>query len=247
MLPFSAVSHADADPRRHGLGCGPPPGRDRGRAAATRSPAWRAVRAELPRGVAFVRADRTEAGCVRAGRSTSSGTWSSTCPGSPARSAARWRRLRERTRHFVFISSGNVYADHRARPARTRAVRCCPALAAAGDGEHGQLRRGRRSPASSTCWAAFGPDACLIARVGSDRRARRPVRPLGVLAAPVRPAGGRRPTRCWSRTPPPQPTQVIDVRDLAAWLVEAGAARVGWRVQCHGRDRGPGGSPGTGP
>ena len=78
----------------------------------------------LPRGVAFVRADRTEAGAYA---QVADQQWDvvfdvSRQPGQ-VRSAVE--ALRERTRHFVFISSGNVYADH-APPARTRAARCCP-------------------------------------------------------------------------------------------------------------------------
>jgi len=176
---------------------------------------------ELPRGVAFVRADRTEADAYA---QVADQQWDvvfdvSRQPGQ-VRSAVQ--ALRARTRHFVFVSSGNVYADHRA-PGQGESSPLLPALE--GPVMESMDRYGEAKVACEQhVLGRFGPDACLIARVGLiggpgdpfDRsvywphRFARPATDDGAVLVPDSPA---------------QPTQVIDVRDLAGWLVEAGAAR----------------------
>jgi len=177
---------------------------------------------ELPRGVAFVRADRTEAGAYA---QVAEQQWDAVFDVSrqPGQVRGAVQALRERTRHFVFVSSGNVYADHRA-PGQDESSPLLPALS--GPVMESMASYGEAKVACEQhVLTAFGPDACLIARVGLiggpgdlfDRsvywphRLARPATANGAVLVPDSPA---------------QPTQVIDVRDLAAWLVEAGAARV---------------------
>ncbi|HLL67067.1 MAG TPA: NAD-dependent epimerase/dehydratase family protein [Micromonosporaceae bacterium] len=137
-------------------------------------------------------------------------------PGQVARAVAA---LAGRTGSFVFVSTINVYADH-ATPGDDESAALLPALD--GDVMHDMATYG---PAKVACERhvldAFGPDRCLIARVGLiggpgdifDRTGYWPLRFARAAAddgAVLVPAV------------PGLSTQVIDVRDLATWLVEAG-------------------------
>ena len=176
----------------------------------------------LPRGVAFVRADRTEVGAYA---QVADEPWDAVFDVSrqPGQVRSAVAALHPRTRHFVFISSGNVYADHRT-PGQDESGPLLPALEGAvmeSMASYGEAK----VACEQHVLGAFGPDACLIARVGLiggpgdpfDRsvywphRFARPATDDGAVLVPDSPA---------------QPTQLIDVRDLAAWLVEAGSARV---------------------
>jgi nucleoside-diphosphate-sugar epimerase len=130
--------------------------------------------------------------------------------------------LAARTRYFVFVSSANVYADHSTPGQQEDGVLLAPL---AGDVMEGMESYGEAKVACEQhVLAAFGPRRSLIARVGLiggpgdvfDRtgywplRFARPATEDGAVLVPDAPA---------------LLTQVIDVRDLAAWLVDAG---------CHG-------------
>ena len=127
--------------------------------------------------------------------------------------------LAGRAGSFVFVSSTNVYADH-ATPGADENAALLPALA--GDVMASMDTYGQAKVACEEhVLSGFGPDRTLIARVGliggpgdiSDRTGYWPVRFL-------RPAIGD-----GSVLVPDVPglaTQVIDVRDLAGWLVDTG-------------------------
>ena len=124
---------------------------------------------------------------------------------------------------YVFVSSGNVYADHRT-PSADEEAPLLPPLA--GEVMESMETYGQAKVAcEQQVQQAFGPDRALIARVGLiggpgdifDRTGYWPLR----FARPS--------TRRGAVLVPDAPelaTQVIDVRDLAAWLIDAGSHRL---------------------
>ena len=119
--------------------------------------------AEPPAGVDFVSADRDGPDAYRA--VTGIG-WDAVLDVSrqPGQIRRAVEALRERSASFVFVSSGNVYADH-GTPGQDEHAELLPALA--GDvmtsmEVYGQAKvAGERSVLDG-----FGPDRSLVARVG---------------------------------------------------------------------------------
>lgn len=137
-------------------------------------------------------------------------------PGQVRRAVAA---LADHTRSFVFVSSGNVYADHRTLGLGEDGA-LLPSLV--GEVMESMETYGEAKVACERhVLDAFAPDRALIARVGLiggpgdifDRtgywplRFARPSNPDGAVLVPDAPTSA---------------TQVIDVRDLAHWLVDAG-------------------------
>jgi len=171
-----------------------------------------------PPGVAFTRADRDGADAYH---EVAREEWDAVIdvsrqPGQVRRATAA---LSGRGGSFVFVSSGNVYADH-ATPGDDENAALLPALAGevmASMETYGQAKVACEGHVLN----AFGPGRSLIARVGLiggpgdtfDRtgywplRFRRPAAEDGSVLVPDVPGLA---------------TQVIDVRDLASWLVDAG-------------------------
>ncbi|MGH9006160.1 MAG: NAD-dependent epimerase/dehydratase family protein [Acidimicrobiales bacterium] len=118
--------------------------------------------------------------------------------------------LRGRVGRYVFVSTISVYADH----ATTEAQLEDGALLVEVDAEDPGVRYGARKAACEAMVRTAFPDACSIARSGlivgphdpTDRFAYWPRRMA---------AGGR----VLGPGHPEDPLQVIDVRDLAWWLV----------------------------
>ncbi len=190
----------------------------------------------LPHGVHPVVADRerddamatlvddARAGCGGGGGGDSDGLlWDAVVdvtrqPGQVRRSVAA---LAPVARHYVFVSSCSVYADH-STPDGDESGALLPAL----DGDvmtsmdvYGEAKVACEQHVS----AAFGADRCLFARAGliagpgdvTDRTGYWPLR----FARPADPDG-----RVLVPDAADQPTQVVDVRDLAQWLVDVGEA-----------------------
>lgn len=120
---------------------------------------------------------------------------------------------------FLFVSSGNVYADH-SSPGDDESAALLPALA--GDVMETMETYGQAKVACERHVVnAFGPDRSLIARVGLiggpgdifDRTGYWPLR----FTRPATSDG-----RVLVPDVPDLMTQVIDVRDVATWLIEAG-------------------------
>jgi 2'-hydroxyisoflavone reductase len=173
----------------------------------------------VPDGVRFVRADRDLPDAYVG----LDGDWDLAVdvarqPGQVRRAVAA---LADRASAFAFISTINVYADT-SRPGQDEGAALLPALD--GDVMESMADYG---PAKVACerhvLGAFGPDRALIARPGliggpgdsSDRTGYWPLR----FARPAAPDGA-----VLVPDEPELATQVIDVRDLAEWIV-AGAAR----------------------
>ena len=142
-------------------------------------------------------------------------------PGQVRRAVAA---LADRSASFVFVSSASVYADH-ATPGADEQAALLPALA--GDVMESMETYGEAKVAcEGHVLDALGTERALILRVGliggpgdiSDRtgywprRFARPATDDGTVLVP---------------DAPELSTQVIDVRDLAAWIVES--ARAGLR------------------
>ncbi len=180
----------------------------------------RGVAGEAPDGVRWVRGDRdSPTACRGDGRRRPLGRGGRRLP--PARQVRRAvAALEPVTDRFVFVSTGNVYADH-SRPASDESVPLLPPL----DGDvMADMRSTARPrwPARRRCSRASATRA-LIARAGliggpgdwSGRSGWWPWRfahPVGADGAVLTPDD------------PDLPMAVIDVRDLAAWLVRCAAS-----------------------
>lgn len=176
----------------------------------------------VPTGAGLVRADRSGTGAYDdIGRQR----WDLVVDVSrqPGQVRGAVAALAGRAEFFVFVSSGNVYADHGV-PGGDEAGALLPAL----DGDvMGTMES--YGEAKVACeqhvLRGFGPDRALVARVGLiggpgdvfDRTGYWPLR----FARPAHPDG-----RVLVPHAPNLTTQVIDVRDLAGWLIDAGSRRV---------------------
>jgi 2'-hydroxyisoflavone reductase len=176
----------------------------------------------VPDGAAWVPADRTEPGAYE---QVSEQDWDvvmdvSSQPGQVKGAIAA---LGGRTGFWVFVSTCSVYADN-ATLGQDEDGPLLPPL----DGDvmatletYGQAK----VACEQHVWRAFGPDHAVIARAGliggpgdtSDRtgywplRFARPAAEDGGVLVPAAPENG---------------TQVIDVRDLAEWLLDASTREV---------------------
>jgi len=172
---------------------------------------------DAPDGAVFVHADRTQPGAYD---HVAGDQWDVVIDVSrqPGQVKSAVVALADRTGFFVFVSSGNVYADH-STPGRDEDGALLPALA--GDVMESMEVYGQAKVACEHhVLQAFGADRALIARVGLiggpgdvfDRTGYWPLR----FARPATEDGA-----VLTPDAPNLPTQVIDVRDLASWLVDA--------------------------
>ncbi|GAA0354171.1 NAD-dependent epimerase/dehydratase family protein [Actinoallomurus spadix] len=171
-----------------------------------------------PRGVEFEHADRDGADAYG---EVARAEWDvvvdvSRQPGHVERAA---KALADCAGSFLFVSSVSAYADS-SRPGDDESAALLPALA--GDVMESMETYGQAKVACERhVTSAFGPGRSLIARVGliggpgdeSDRTGYWPLR----FARPATDDGS-----VLVPDAPDQMAQVIDVRDVAAWLIDAG-------------------------
>ncbi len=185
----------------------------------------------VPDGARFVRADRDDPDQGLGG--VEGEPWDAVIdvsrhPGQVRRST---ELLAATGAHYVFVSTGNVYADH-ATPGADESAEVLPPLGGdvmADMSEYGAAK----AACEGHLLAAYRPESCLIARCGliggpgdlSGRSGYWPWR----LAHPSNAA-----KEVLVPDIPTFPAQVVDVRDLAGWLVRCGEARTSGIVDAVG-------------
>jgi 2'-hydroxyisoflavone reductase len=176
----------------------------------------------FPEGVREVRADRDDPDALDRVRCED---WDALVDVSrqPGQVRAAVAALSERVGHALFVSTGNVYADH-STPGQDETAGLLPPLP--GDVMESMESYGEAKVAcEQAVVAGFGAERSLLARAGliggpgdvSGRTGYWPVRmarPAGEDGAVLLPDA------------PAQPTQVLDVRDLAGWLVTSAERRL---------------------
>ncbi|OMI40854.1 NAD-dependent epimerase/dehydratase family protein [Streptomyces sparsogenes] len=183
-------------------------------------------RHEPPAGVAALRGDRSAAGGLAALEGAGAGEWDvvvDTWTGAPSAVRDAARLLAGRAGHYVYVSSRSVYAY----PAPAGLDEDGPLVEAspdAGEVEYAEAKRGGELAAE----AAFG-DRALLARAGLilgpyENVGRLPWW-LTRIAGAAR--GGTLGGRVLAPGPRDLPLQYIDVRDLAAWLLDAAERGLG--------------------
>lgn len=169
----------------------------------------------VPDGARLVAADRDEPGAYDA--VTGGEHWDVVVDVArqPGQVRSAVAALEPHAARYVFVSTGNVYADH-ATPGQDESAPLLPPLE--GDVMTSMEVYGEGKVACERAVVeAFGPDRSLLARAGLiagpgdtsgrtgywPRRFARPAASDGAVLVPEAPL----------------PTQVVDVRDLAAWLL----------------------------
>jgi 2'-hydroxyisoflavone reductase len=173
-----------------------------------------------PDGVDWVRSDRTE---PTAYADVAARHWDAVVDvtSEPEQARSALAALAQDAEHWIYVSSCSVYSDHSTPDAAEDAATLEPytGTGPAGDDAYGEAK----VACEIACRTAVGSDRVLVARAGlivgygdpSDRFGYWPGRVAqaedgsAVLVPPL-----------------DAPTQVIDVRDLAAWLVRCAEERV---------------------
>ncbi len=178
----------------------------------------RGVSGSAPAGVRWVPADRDAPDAYDAVRDQD---WDDVVDVSwqPGQVRSALTALGQRARHWTYVSSCSVYADH-ATPGSDESAALLPALD--GDVAEATAYGEAKVACERACLDVVG-DRVLVARSGliggyGDRSDRFGYWPARVARA----ARGGGPVLVPDE--PDLPTQTLDVRDLAQWLVQAGEA-----------------------
>ncbi len=176
---------------------------------------------DAPSGVTWVRADRTAPGAY----DRLTGAWDLVVDVArqPGQVRGAVRALGERAAHWVFVSSGNVYADHATVGADETATLLPPLNS---DVMTDMTVYGEAKVACERLVLnGVGPERTLVARVGliggpGDAFDRTGYWPSRFADPSARDGSVLVPDE------PDLPVSVIDVRDLAGWLLDAGVRRL---------------------
>lgn len=190
----------------------------------------RGVSGSTPPGVRHVKADRTRPDAYDA---VAGEDWDAVVDVSrqPEQVRSALTALAPRTRHWVFVSTISVYADHDT-PGDDEDAALLPAWTARGEAPPEAYGEAKVA-CEEACRRAIAQDRLLVARAGllagdgdrSDRFGYWPAR-AALTAVPGRERVLVPPTD--------SPVQVLDVDDLAAWLVDAVLHRTGGVVDAVG-------------
>lgn len=184
----------------------------------------RGLHGAVPPGVHRLRGDRTAPDGLAA---LAGGEWDvavDTWDGAPRAAGDAARALVDVVGHYVYVSSGSVYAD----PAASGLDEDSPVVEAdpgAVDGDYPQLKAG----AERAVREVFDRRA-LIARAGLILGPGEDIGRLPWWLRRVERGGD-----VLAPGPADLPVQYVDVRDLAGWMLDAGARRVGGTVNAVGR------------
>ncbi|MDO3700358.1 reductase [Micromonospora sp. C28SCA-DRY-2] len=176
----------------------------------------RGVSGSTPEGVRRLRGDRTTPGGLAA---LADGEWDvvvDTWDGAPRAVGEAARALHGRVGHYVYVSSGSVYAD----PVQPGSAEDAPVVAAdpdATDGDYPQLKAG----AERAVRQVYGETA-LIARAGLILGPGEDIGRLPWWLTRIARGG-----EVLAPGPADLPLQYVDARDLAGWLLDRGADRFG--------------------
>ncbi|MEV0005794.1 NAD-dependent epimerase/dehydratase family protein [Micromonospora sp. NPDC050980] len=184
----------------------------------------RGVSGEAPPGVHRLRGDRDAPGGLAA---LAGGEWDlvvDTWDGAPRAVRDAARAVADAAPHYVYVSSGSVYAPPVGLGTGEEA-RTVAAEPDAGDGDYARNKAGGERAAV----AVFG-DRALLVRAGLILG---PGEDIGRLPWWLRRAA--RGGEVLAPGPPDLPVQYVDVRDLASWLLDRGAEGAGGAYNVVGR------------
>lgn len=176
----------------------------------------RGVSGSTPAGVHRLRGDRTAPGGLAA---LAGGEWDvvvDTWDGAPRAAGAAARALHGRVGQYVYVSSGSVYAE----PVQPGSAEDAPVVDAepdATDGDYPQLKAG----AERAVRQVYG-DTALIARAGLILGPGEDIGRLPWWLERIARGG-----EVLAPGPADLPLQYVDARDLAGWLLDRGADRLG--------------------
>ncbi|MDG4779995.1 reductase [Micromonospora sp. WMMD961] len=184
----------------------------------------RGLHGVVPRGVHRLRGDRTAPDGLAA---LTGGGWDlvvDTWDGAPRAARDAARVLADVVGHYGYVSSGSVYTDHSTVGLHEDSP-VVDADADSVDGDYPQLKAG----AERAVREVFG-DRALVARAGLILG---PGEDIGRLPWWLRriERGGD----VLAPGPADLPVQYVDVRDLAGWMLDAGARRLGGTFNAIGR------------
>ncbi|WP_446219287.1 NAD-dependent epimerase/dehydratase family protein [Micromonospora sp. IBHARD004] len=184
----------------------------------------RGLHGDVPAGVQRLRGDRTAPGGLAA---LAGGEWDlvvDTWDGAPRAVRDAARALVGSVPHYVYVSSGSVYAE----PVEPGSDEDAPTVAAAADaveGDYAQLKAGGERAAVEVF-----ADRALLARAGLILGPGEDIGRLPWWLGRVARGG-----EVLAPGPRELPVQYVDVRDLATWLLDRGAEGVGGAYNVVGR------------